>query len=176
MTVAIISGGANIRDVSAKQGQAASDAPDTTSDTSTIADTISIAAFCSKGPEADDAGTAGSGHTGGQRVGTSGAPPTSNITLHETFEILSSTGTIQATKTGATSRDWASVITAFHASTIHRQGITPTDYNAVIEKFESSALDFNDAAFRFNDELDRWEVYDVTDIGTLIAHSADVWV
>ena len=84
--------------------------------TSTKADTISIAAFASLGPSSDTPGVAGSGHTLGQRVGTTGSPPISNVTIQETYEILSATGNVRATLTGATERVWASTIIAFKAT------------------------------------------------------------
>lgn len=91
-------------------------APNTgTAVTSTVADTISIAAFVSGGPSGDTAGTAGDGHTLGQRVGTTGGGAASNVTIQETFEILSATGNVRASLTGATGRIWACSIAAFRA-------------------------------------------------------------
>ncbi len=84
--------------------------------TSTAADTISIAAFASLGPSSDTPGSAGVGHTLGQRVGTTGSPPTSNATIQETYEILSATGNVRSALSGATSRDWASTVIAFKAT------------------------------------------------------------
>lgn len=83
--------------------------------TSTVADTISIAAFASGGPSGDTAGTAGVGHTLGQRVGTTGGGASTNVTIQETYEILSATGNVRATLTGATGRIWATTIAAFRA-------------------------------------------------------------
>lgn len=91
-------------------------APNTgTAVTSTVADTISIAAFVSGGPSTDTAGTAGDGHTLGQRVGTTGGAAGTNVTIQETFEILSATGDVRASLSGATGRIWACSIAAFHA-------------------------------------------------------------
>jgi hypothetical protein len=169
--------GANITDVAAKQGQTATGSPDTTSDTSTVADTISIAFFGSEGPSSDTVGTVGSGHTSGQRVGTAGIPPVSNVTIHETYEILSSTGTIQATKTGATSRDWASVIVALKASRgTQNLAVTASDYIAIEEKFESASKDYSLLATMFNEELGRFEAFESTDMATVICHSGNGWI
>jgi len=105
------------KDVEQGNSQTATTSPATGSAvTSTVADTISIAAFASLGPSGDTPGTAGAGHTLGQRDGTTGAPPASNVTIQETYEILSATGNVRATMTGATSRDWANVIVAYRAS------------------------------------------------------------
>jgi hypothetical protein len=84
--------------------------------TSTVADTISLAAFVSKGPSGDTPGAAGAGHTLRQRAGTAGAPPASNLTMQITSEILTATGNIRAALSGATSRDWNSSIVAASAS------------------------------------------------------------
>lgn len=169
MFVTAISG-VKIQDVSQSAGQAATTDPATgTAVTSTQPDTISIAAFGHQGPPSDTVGTVGSGHTSGQRAGTSGAPPASNVTIHETFEILSATGSVRATKTGATSRSWANVILAVKESLRFRQGITPNDLRSVEEIFDTAAVDFNDAIFRFNPQSDQWEAYEQASLGTLRA-------
>lgn len=104
------------KDVGQTNTQTATGSPATGSAvTSTVADTISIASFVSLGPLNDTPGTAGVGHTLGQRDGTNGAPPTSNVTIQETYEILSATGNVRATLSGATARDWANTIIAFAA-------------------------------------------------------------
>jgi len=171
--------GVNITDVAAKQGQTATGSPDTSSATSTIADTLSIAFFGSEGPSSDTTGTVGSGHTviASARVGTTGAPPASNVTIDATYEILSSTGTIQATKTGATSRDWASVIVALKGSRGTSNNM-PGDSAmiSISEKFESQSLDFSNAALMFNEEQDRWEAFESSDMSTLICHAGNDWV
>lgn len=136
---------ASIKDVGQKNEQDGTGAPATgTAVTSTAADTISVAAFASVGPSSDTAGTAGAGHTLGQRVGTTGAPPVSNVTIQETFEILSATGNIRATLSGATSRDWASTIVALSAAQAYtvvdayeNLRITDNDANQVVVLLES---------------------------------------
>jgi len=121
------------KDVQQSNGNASGTSPATgTAVTSTIADTISIAAFASVGPTNDTAATAGAGHTIGQRVGTSGAPPASNITLQETYEILSATGNVRSTLTLTTAREVAATIVAFKATqtyTIVRATYHPFDGN-----------------------------------------------
>lgn len=162
--------GAKVQDVSAGATSAATADPNTgIAATSTVPNTIQISAMASQGPSSDTVGTVGDGHTSGQRAGTSGASPTSNITIHETFEILSATGDVRASKTGATSRSWANVILAVKESLRFRQGITPSDLRDAEIFFDTAGANWRDHGFRFNAVLDQWEVYDVTDIGTLIA-------
>ena len=171
---------AQIADVSQSAGQAATTDPATgAAVTSTDPDTISIAAFGVQGPPSDTIGTVGSGHTSGQRAGTSGAPPASNITIHETFEILTATGNVRATKTGATSRSWANTIAALkNSKRWSTRSISPSEFNDLEELFEASNIDFDNHAFRYNSSIDTWEIYDVTDIGTLVAtrtNGTNVW-
>ena len=171
MFVTVIDG-VKIQDVSQSAGQAATTDPATgAAVTSTQPDTIQIAAFGHQGPPSDTIGTVGSGHTSGQRAGTSGAPPASNITIHETFEILTATGNVRATKTGATSRSWANVIMAVKESLRNRSGITPTDLHDVEEIFDTAGIDFRDAVFKYNNADDVWEAYETTTPGTLRAVS-----
>jgi len=163
-------GGVETQDVSQSTGQASTTNPATgPTVVSTRPETISIAAMGSQGPESDDPGTVGSGHTSGQRVGTSGGADDTNVTIHETFEILTQTGNVRATKTGATSRSWSNVILAVKKSLRFKMAISPTDLQTVEGLFEDNSLDWNNHAFRWNASLDRWEAYDVTDIGTLVA-------
>ncbi len=75
--------------------------------------TMHIGAFGSEGPEGDTPGSAGAGHTLGQRVGTTGGAASSNVTIQETYESLTATGDCRASLSGATSRDWANTIIAF---------------------------------------------------------------
>lgn len=162
-------GGVKIQDVSQSAGQVADADPATGAAVqSTQPDTIQIAAFVSQGPPADTVGTVNLGHTSGQRAGTAGAPPASNITIHETFEILTATGDVRATKTGATARNWANAILAIKQSLRFRQGITPSDLARAEEIFEADAIDWKDHAFHFNRTTDEWEVYDAS-TDTLVA-------
>jgi hypothetical protein len=159
----------NIKDVSQNNGQTTTADPATGAVVqSTKPKTIQIAAFGSRGPESDDAGVVGSGHASGQRVGSTGAPPNSNVTIHETYEVLSAVGNVRATKTGATPRPWANVILAIKRSNRAHVGITISDLEACQGLFVTASLDWKNHAFRFNAETDEWEVYDVTDIGTRI--------
>lgn len=163
------------KDVGNSAQQDASTGPATGSAvTSNEPNTISIAGFASQGPSSDTPGTAGAGHTLGQRAGTTGAPPVSNITVQTTWEVLTATGNIRATLSGATSRDWANTITAFAAA----QTYTVTDVyenlriashtnnpgsNHVLVRLESeTTADFIDVRIDV-DEFDAMTDQEVTD-------------
>ncbi len=122
---------ASIEDVSKDKAEDATTDPDTgVAPTSTVADTISIAAFGANGPDTDSMGTIGSGHTQGQRVGTSGGVDNTNLTLTETYELLATITTIKSQFVGATSRDWANAIIAFksmHTYTVESAHYEPYD-------------------------------------------------
>lgn len=139
---------ASIKDVGSTATHAAgTTAPNTgTAVTSTVADTISIAAFVSGGPSGDTAGTAGDGHTLGQRVGTTGGAAGTNVTIQETYEILSATGDVRASMTGATGRIWACSIAAFNAvdtykifNTYHRPWKVSGSSDVVVIEVENGA-------------------------------------
>lgn len=130
---------ASHEDVSVVNDNNNSTTPNTSSaGTSTVADTISIALFGSNGPSGDTQGTAGLGHTLGQRVGTTGGADTTNLTIQETFEILSATGTVRASLSGVTARDWANLIVAYKgdvytvSSTFHRPWKVYSNSNLVV--------------------------------------------
>jgi hypothetical protein len=168
---------AHLKNVGQFNTQVATTDPATgTAVTTTAGDTIHIAAFGSKGPSSDVAGTAGVGHTLGQRAGTVGAPPVSNVTIQETYEILSETGNCRATMTGATERDWANCIVAFKDDTASRRGISPGDLAAAEYEFEQAGLDPVNACFRWNPGEDRYEVFNVSaaNRGAVIKHQ-DEW-
>lgn len=80
--------------------------------TSTLSSTAGFAfgLFVSQGPSGDTAGTASTGWTLGQRAGTAGAPPAGNITIQEVYQDLSANTALSASLSGATSRDWASIL------------------------------------------------------------------
>lgn len=113
MIVTVVEG-ANVVDVcSARQLDATTDPATGAVVTTTVDNTFHVALFASKGPSNDTVGTPGSGHSGGQRIGTGGPVPISNVTIQETYEELTSIGACRGTLTGATERDWASIIIAF---------------------------------------------------------------
>lgn len=114
--------------------------------TPTVANTISIAAFAVIGPTSDAAATAGAGHTIGQRVGTTGGGAASNITLQETFEILTAIGNVRATLTLTTARAYAANIVAYRAvetytifNTFHKPWKVYSDSNVVVLQIEDAA-------------------------------------
>lgn len=79
------------------------------------ANTFHIAALASRGPDTDAVGTASSGDTLGQTVGTSGGVATTNIFLRETYEDLVVIGDLRGRVIDATLRDNAGVGVAFKA-------------------------------------------------------------
>jgi len=103
-----------IRDKSATATQTASAAP-SVGPTAALDfyDDFAIAILCSEGPSSDTAPTV-SGWTAGQRDGTVGVPPISNITVAEFYKQISNDNSaITCAGTGATARDWASCVVAF---------------------------------------------------------------
>lgn len=154
--------GVKIQDVSTGAAEASTADPTTgTAVTSTQPDTIQIAAFGSQGPSTDTVGTIGEGHTVGQRAGTTGAPPASNVTIQETYEILTATGDVRSTQTTATARTWANVVLAIRESFRRSQGIGPSDQQPVEAIFETAGLDANDICYQFNPGSDEWEAFDL---------------
>lgn len=107
------------KDVVAGRGESSTTSPATSTPAaapdSTVANTLQIGAFASLGPTSDPAATAGAGHSLGQRVGTTGGGAGSNITLQETFEILTAVGAVRSTLTLTTARAVASTVCAFRA-------------------------------------------------------------
>lgn len=80
------------------------------------ADEICIGAVGTEGPVEDAAGTWSNSFNNGQRDGTTGGSPASNITVSEGFLIVSSTAAQTAAKTSITSRDWAAAIATYKAA------------------------------------------------------------
>lgn len=157
---------ASHEDISVVNDNNNSTTPNTSSaGTSTVADTISIACFGSNGPSTDTVGTAGLGHTLGQRVGTSGGGDTTNLTIQETFEILSATGTIRASLSGVTARDWANLIVAYSATQTFTVGTTYYQPHDGFPGSESIHFRMEDESGieRFDITIPREEFEDMTD-------------
>ncbi len=111
---------AGAKDVESSAEQDGTTTPATgAAETTTVADTIHVAAFAANGPDNDDPATANLGHTIGQRIGMAGAPATSNVTLQESYEILTATGDCRATLSLTTERDCCAVIVAFKARQVY---------------------------------------------------------
>lgn len=119
----------HIRDQFASNLQTAATAPSTTATPAqTELNNFCIGILASQGPSSDVAPTLATGWTSGQRVGTVGAPPASNITLLEGYQQLSADGTAQTLSgTGATSANWTNVLVTYREIS---QGI-PLDLNGV---------------------------------------------
>ena len=170
-------GKAGPRDVGKGNAQASTTNPTTgVALTTTVADTIHACAFGSNGPVEDTVGTIQVGHTSVQRDGTTGGVAATNVTIHETYEILTATGDCRGAKISTTARRWANCITAFSGNTYNEQGLVPGEFKLVAEKFEAVSKDFGDACFHFDVENDTWEVFEIdTSAETQVSNAKDGW-
>lgn len=146
--------------------------------TLTDLDELVAAFFISEGP-----GTDHSGHTAdimnagifesagiGQKDGTTGAPPVSNITIIETWLELTSANATRARLLNATQRNWLAIlITLQKRPVFFTQGITPHDIETVDNLIATAGGDPDSANFVFNEDTGLWEAYEDTDLGTLRA-------
>lgn len=144
----------------------------------TSPDDLAVAAFISEGPSSDHASAtadienenAWESATIGQKAGTVGAPPISNITVLETFLNLTGRETARGRLQSATSRNWISILLAFEERmSINRQGITPSDIDAVDDIVEAAGGNTNDIYFGFDEDTGEWLAYETTTPGTLRA-------
>ena len=155
-------------------------APGTTATVTLTTDQdFALCAFVSQGPSRDAPGTAEIKDAGsfvvatsGQRAGTAGAPPLSNVTIQETYLHLTATDATEGRLQDATARLWVSAILAVRISEFTSRGISPSDLINVDQLFEDHVPSLNvaDALWRFNGDSDEWEVYDRADIDTRIGH------
>ena len=135
--------------------------------------------FGSEGPSGDTAGTAQIRDNGllatanlGQRVGTAGAPPVSNITAHEVWLELTTDHFTRGLVSGATSRLWANCLVALEERTdLRRTGITPTDVIETEQITADAGGDPDNLYWGFNEDTGLWEAYETTTPGTLRATS-----
>lgn len=89
-------------------------------------DSVTVGVVGTEGPSGDTAGTWSEPNTNGQRVGTTGNPANSNVTVSEGYRIAATAGSSPAlSKTGMTSRDWGAAIRHFYWGTPPSQSITP---------------------------------------------------
>lgn len=169
--------GASPKDVGSTNAQVSTTNPTTgVAVTTTKPETFHICAFGSNGAVGDAVGTIQVGHISGQRTGTTGAAAASNVTIHETYEELSAIGDCRAAKISTTARRWANSITAYYDNTFNDQGLVPGEFYLVEEKFEAVGKDFGKAVYGFNEDLDRWEVFEIdTSALTPVSNSADGW-
>lgn len=85
----------------------------------TQADELLIGGIGTEGPDGDLPGTWNGDTTdNNQRLGTTGAGATSNITVAAATKIVAATGTYSADKTGIDSRDWAAAIATYKAAAV----------------------------------------------------------
>jgi len=163
---------ASLEDVSVVNDNLNSTTPNTSSaGTSTEAATISIACFGSNGPSGDTAATGTTqGHTLGQRIGTTGGGDLTNVTIQETYEILTATGVVRGGLTGVTARNWANLIVAYSATetytitnTYHRPWNVSPQSNVVVFEVEDTANVRMDDVYLPKDVFDVLTDQQVTD-------------
>jgi len=165
-------------DVTAAQAEALTTDPDSgTAINPTKDSSICIAAFGHEGPAVDTVGTLQNGYSSGQRIGVAGAPPVSNVTIHEAYKILTTSESTSAAKTGTTARDWCTVLVVFDQSTTVGKGISPTDIAAVEEIFETANLDVANMVLKWNYDEERFEAYEVDlTAETAICYFDETWI
>jgi len=139
------------------------------------ADELALCYFISEGPDTND--TAGSAEisdggtftaaTLGQRIGTNGAPPVSNVTVQEAYLQLSSATATEGRLVGATSRLWVSFIMTMSQLNDLRSGITPSDMISAEALTDAAGGNAGNLSYRFNDETGLWEAYETATPGTL---------
>ena len=119
----------HVRDQYASNTQLASTAPTTTATpVQTEINDFAVGILVSEGPLTNDvAPTLAAGWSTGQRIGTNGAPPVSNVTLIEGYKQLTDATAQTLSGTGATARDWTNVLITYRPLS---QGI-PLDNNGV---------------------------------------------
>jgi hypothetical protein len=137
-----------------------------------------VANFVSEGPSSDHVGhtadtlDAGTFQTAGigQKVGTTGAAPISNITVIETWLELTSTQASRSRLQGATNRNWISQCVALITKPESWQSaIAPSDIEAVEQLISDAGGNPDDAMFSFSEETGLWEAYEQSSKGTLRA-------
>ncbi len=150
-------------DLTSGLSQAATGSPNSgTAATPNFDDEVYIGAMGSEGPSSDAAGTPSNSYTAGQRAGTAGAPPVSNITIQEIYKIVSAAESTQAALTGATSRHCSSVLTTWRDRLRRRFSILfPYDYEEMEDIFDAADLDMQNGVMRYNELLERNEMYEV---------------
>ena len=80
-------------------------------------ESVQIGVVGTEGPSGDTAGTWVIPSTAGTRVGTTGNPAASNVTVSSAYLVAPTAGSTNGlSKTGMTSRDWGAVIRSFYWS------------------------------------------------------------
>jgi hypothetical protein len=78
-----------------------------------VGESVLVGVVGTEGPSGDTAGTWSFPATNGQRVGTTGNPANSNVTVSSAYSILAAPASGALSKTGMTSRDWGAGIRGF---------------------------------------------------------------
>ena len=138
-----------------------------TEDTPTEDAEFYLGVFASEGPLTDVVGTIENAYEDGQRAGTTGGGPASNVTVHEIFKIVETAELTAAAKTGEATRDVCSCLVTFRISRRNRQGISGgADLQTMRDIFNSETppLRRREHAFHHNARTDEWEIFEVEDM------------
>ena len=159
---------AAVPDLVASQSEAGTTDPDSGAASTPDKDPeVYFGVFASEGPESDTPGTIQNGYSDGQRAGTAGAPPVSNVTVHEVFKIVTAAESTAAAKTGATSRNHSTCLVTLRKSTRTDTGMSgASDLQSMRNIFnaEIPSLPRRDHAFHHNPNTDEWEIFQVEDL------------
>lgn len=103
----------------ASTGTGSSDTPSSGATSTTAqADEFVFGCVATNGDVDDAAGIWNNGFAAGQRFGTTGQGPTSNMTASEGWRIVSDTGTYTAAKANISSRDWAAAVATYKINVV----------------------------------------------------------
>jgi hypothetical protein len=149
-------------------------------------DALGLCFFISEGPSSDHDGVTAQIEDGGtlqtatigQKAGTVGAPPVSNITIIETSLNLTSHNPTRGRLQGATSRNWINLMLVLEPrKSFLREGITPTDLDELDRLVALAGGNTDNIFFGWNEDFGQWEAYETTDPGTLRAtrDSQNIW-
>jgi len=106
----------------------------------------------------------------GQKAGTVGPPPISNITVIETYLEISDQDPTRARLQNATERNWVSGLVVLPARLSElRQGISISDMIDVDQIVSDAGGDPDNVYYGLNEDTGLWEAYETTTPGTLRA-------
>jgi hypothetical protein len=108
--------------------------------TATSGDRIIVGVVGTEGPSGDTAGTWVRPTTAGQRVGTTGNPANSNVTVSDAYTLAPGSVTNGLSKTGMTSRDWGATYTEFRWETPPTTVGGSFTADSILRRIESATL------------------------------------
>lgn len=131
-----------------------------------------LAFFTAEGPDSEhgsvtarvDDGFNWAAATLGQKIGTSGGAPLSNIVTLEAFHELTNPHATRAQLQNANSRDWVCGLIALREiASFNKLGITPSDVVAVNVLVLAAGGNIDDVLFGINEDTGEWEAYEGAD-------------